>query len=88
MYKIFKGFLLTLFTLIILVPSAIVVTGAFKTDFEIYTKPLSLPSTWNLDNFRTLFVQSNIATPFMNSVIVSVFSVFSPYSLQVLLHIL
>ena len=76
MYKVIRGFLLIAFVLIILVPSAIVVTGAFKTDFEIYTKPLSLPSTWNLDNFRTLFVESNIATPFMNSVIVSVFSVF------------
>jgi len=75
MYKVLRISLLSAFTLIVLVPSAIVVTGAFKTDFEIYTKPLSLPSSWNLNNFRTLFVQSDIATPFINSVIVATFSV-------------
>ena len=53
----------------------IVITGAFKTDFEIYTKPLSLPAVWSFANFRKLFLESNIAVPFMNSVIVSAFSV-------------
>ena len=76
MYKLLRGGLLTFYTLIVFVPCMIVITGVFKTDFEIYTKPLSLPSTWNLNNFRKLFVESDITTPFMNSVIVSVFSVF------------
>ncbi len=53
----------------------IVITGVFKTDLEIYTKPLSLPSQWNLNNFRRLFTESDIATPFINSIIVSVSSV-------------
>ena len=75
MYKLLRGSLLTIYASIILVPCMIVITGAFKTDFEIYTKPLSLPAVWSFDNFRKLFVESNITKPFMNSIIVSVFSV-------------
>jgi len=76
MYKVFRGSLLTIYASVILVPCMIVITGAFKTDFEIYTKPLSLPAVWSFANFRKLFLESNIAVPFMNSVIVSAFSVF------------
>lgn len=76
MYKALRASLLTIYATIILLPCMIVITGAFKTDFEIYTKPLSLPAVWSFGNFRKLFVESNIATPFMNSVIVSTFSVF------------
>jgi len=75
MYKLLRGSLLTTYALVILIPCMIVIMGVFKTDFEIYTKPLALPTQWNFDNFRRLFVESNIATPFMNSVIVAAFSV-------------
>ena len=71
MYKVLRGSLLSVYAAIILVPCMIVITGAFKTDFEIYTKPLSLPATWSFDNFRKLFVESNIARPFLNSVTVA-----------------
>lgn len=75
MYKIFRSSLLFFYVLIILIPCTIVLSGVFKTDLEIYTKPLSLPTEWNFNNFRRLFTESDIATPFMNSIIVSVFSV-------------
>ena len=75
MYKVFRGGLLSIYALLILIPCMIVITGAFKTDFEIYTKPLSLPTILSFENFRRLFVESNITVPFVNSVIVSVFSV-------------
>ena len=75
MYKVLRASSLTIYAAIVLIPCMIVITGAFKTDFEIYTKPLSLPAVWSFANFRELFVESNIATPFMNSVIVSAFSV-------------
>ena len=76
MYRLLRGSLLVVYSFIIFIPCMIVITGVFKTDFEIYTKPLSLPTQWNLNNFRKLFVESDIATPFMNSVIVASFSVF------------
>jgi raffinose/stachyose/melibiose transport system permease protein len=65
MYKVLRSSLLSVYAAIILVPCMIVITGAFKTDFEIYTKPLSLPAKWSFDNFRKFF----------NSVTVAVFSV-------------
>ena len=75
-YKIFKNTLLTIFAAAVLVPSSIVVLGSFKKDVEIYTKPLALPQNWNLDNFRTLIESGSVLTPFKNSVIVAIFSVF------------
>mgnify|MGYP000620795300 CR=1 FL=1 len=62
-YKIFKNTLLTIFAAAVLVPSSIVILGAFKKDVEIYTKPLSLPAVWSFANFRKLFLDSNIAVP-------------------------
>jgi raffinose/stachyose/melibiose transport system permease protein len=74
-YKVFRTTMLTLFAAAIIVPTSIVVLGTFKTDLEIYTKPLSLPQSFNLNNFRTLFADGQMWTPFKNSVFVSVFSV-------------
>ena len=76
LYKSTKNFLLTAFALLVLIPCSIVVLGTFKTDGEIYSTPLALPKTWTLDNFRTLFDSGGLITPFKNSVIVAVFSVF------------
>jgi len=76
LYKSTKNFLLTAFALIVLIPCSIVVLGTFKTDAEIYSTPLALPKSWTLDNFRTLFDSGGLITPFKNSVIVSVSSVF------------
>ncbi len=76
LYKVIRNSLLTAFALAVIVPTSIVVLGTFKTDLEIYTKPLALPKSFNLDNFRTLFVDGQMIVPFRNSVIVSVFSVF------------
>ena len=75
-FKVVKLFLLTLFALLILIPSLIVVFGASKTDDEVYNAPLSLPERWNLDNYRTLFESSNVGQSFLNSVIVTLASVF------------
>ena len=75
-YKVFRSTMLTLFAAAIIIPTSIVVLGTFKTDLEIYTKPLSLPKSFNLENFRTLFADGQMIVPFRNSVFVSVFSVF------------
>jgi len=74
-YKVFKNSMLTIFAAAILIPSSIVILGSFKSDVEIYTKPLALPQHWNLNNFRTLIATGNVWTPFKNSVFVAVFSV-------------
>jgi raffinose/stachyose/melibiose transport system permease protein len=67
-FNISRRILLTIFSVAVIVPTSIVVLGTFKTDFEIYSKPLALPKAFSLDNLST--------TPFKNSVIVSLGSVF------------
>jgi raffinose/stachyose/melibiose transport system permease protein len=66
---------LTLFAALILIPSLIVVLGSFKTDSEVYNKPLSLPDVWSLDNYKRLLSDSDLDVSFRNSVVVTLLSV-------------
>ena len=75
MYKISRVIALGTFALMIILPSLIVVMGSFKTDAEVYNKPLSLPDTWSLDNYRRLLNDSDLDVSFRNSVFVTVTSV-------------
>ena len=75
-FNISRKVLLTLFAVAVIIPSSIVVLGTFKSDFEIYSKPLSLPKAFSLNNYKALFETGNVTTPFKNSVIVSLGSVF------------
>ncbi len=75
MFKISRVFALSTFTLLILVPSLIVVMGSFKTDAEVYNKPLSLPENWSLGNYRRLLSESDLGISFRNSVFVTLLSV-------------
>lgn len=75
-YRILRPLSLLTFALLILIPTTIAVFGSFKTDAEVYTKPLSLPQKWSLSNYRYLFEVSNVGKAFINSVIVTGFSVF------------
>jgi raffinose/stachyose/melibiose transport system permease protein len=75
-YSLLRRVFLIVFSVAVIIPVSIVVLGTFKTDFEIYSKPLALPKAFNLENFRSLIATGNVATPFKNSVIVSVSSVF------------
>jgi N-acetylglucosamine transport system permease protein len=43
---------------------------AFKPNTEVFSKPWSLPSTWNLDNFARAWGAANIGQFFLNTVIV------------------
>jgi raffinose/stachyose/melibiose transport system permease protein len=74
-FKVIRIISLFIFAVLIIVPSAIVVFGSSKTDAEVYNAPLALPERWNLDNYRFLFEVSNVDKSFINSVIVTGFSV-------------
>lgn len=76
LYQVSRRILLAIFAIAVIIPCSIVVLGTFKSDFEIYSKPLALPKAFNFDNFKTLIATGNVGTPFRNSVFVSVFSVF------------
>jgi raffinose/stachyose/melibiose transport system permease protein len=75
LYKVSRVVSLFTFAALILIPSLIVVMGSFKTDAEVYNKPLSLPEKWNLDNYRRLLSESDLDVSFRNSVFVTVLSV-------------
>ena len=75
LYKLSRFVSLFTFAALILIPSLIVVMGSFKTDAEVYNKPLSLPEKWNLDNYRRLLSESDLDVSFRNSVFVTVLSV-------------
>ena len=75
LYRVSRFVALFTFAALILVPSLIVVMGSFKTDAEVYNKPLSLPEKWNLDNYRRLLSESDLDVSFRNSVFVTILSV-------------
>ena len=75
MYKVSRVVALATFALMIILPSLIVVLGSFKTDAEVYNKPLSLPESWSLDNYTRLLSDSDLDISFRNSVFVTVTSV-------------
>ena len=75
MYRVSRVIALVTFAAMILLPSLIVVMGSFKTDAEVYNKPLSLPDAWSLDNYRRLLSDSDLDVSFRNSVFVTVTSV-------------
>lgn len=74
-YKITRLLALTIFALLIIIPTLVVVFGSMKSDLELLTKPLALPTEWTLNNYRKLLDNSEIATSFKNSVVVTSFSV-------------
>lgn len=75
MFRFWKVFSLTTFALMILIPSLIVVMGSFKTDSEVYSKPLALPEVWSLNNYKKLLSDSDLDVSFRNSVFVTLLSV-------------
>jgi len=74
-YNFARRFALFSFALAIIVPTSIVVLGAFKKDLEIYTEPLAWPKHWSLSNFSRLIHEGNVFVPFRNSLIVTTCSV-------------
>jgi ABC-type glycerol-3-phosphate transport system permease component len=63
---------LVLATVVVLLPIAVVVLGAFKTDQEYLTsKPLEPPADWsNVSNFVTAFRDGEMVSGFLNTAVV------------------
>ncbi|WP_105615390.1 carbohydrate ABC transporter permease [Vallitalea okinawensis] len=75
LYLIVKELLAWCLTLVVLVPFTIVVLNAFKTDYAALNMSLSLPSSFEWENFVTVWEIGNIPRSYMNSLILSVSSV-------------
>jgi raffinose/stachyose/melibiose transport system permease protein len=61
--------------LIMLYPILVMVISGFKTNYEIYNRPFSLPNSFNLDNFIVIWTETDVPAYFLNSVIVTTLSV-------------
>ena len=67
--------LLTVYAILIAVPLVVVVATSFKSTPQLYADPLGLPKPPTPANFRTLLTDSRIGRSFLNSVVVTAFSV-------------
>jgi raffinose/stachyose/melibiose transport system permease protein len=63
--------ILGVYTIIIVVPLAVVLFGAFKTSEQLFHAPLGLPTSPTSANFASLATTANIGLPFLNSIIVT-----------------
>ncbi len=63
--------LLALNALLMLVPLAVMLLSAFKTNAEIFSSPFTLPDSFNLDNLREVWTQTDFVQQLANSAIVT-----------------
>ena len=61
---------LTLWSIVVILPMLWVVLSSFKTTKEIFASPFSLPKVWNFDNYVNAWVTAGIGSFFFNTIIV------------------
>lgn len=71
-----KFFALSIFLVLYIFPFFIVLINSFKERKEILENPLKLPSVLNLSNYIDAFTKMNYMHAFLNSLIITAFSVF------------
>lgn len=62
--------MLTIWSLIVILPLAWTIMTSFKTTTEIFASPFALPKAWNFDNYAKAWTTAGIGSYFLNSVIV------------------
>ena len=73
--RILKSIILYGLLLIYLSPFFFVLINSFKSRREIISNPFGFPAVWSLDNFVTAFKRMEFVSAFMNSLVITVFSV-------------
>ena len=61
---------LTLWSLLVVVPLLWVIMSSFKTSSEIFASPFTLPARWSFVNYANAWTTAGIGSFFVNSVIV------------------
>jgi len=70
-FRLLRHTILIAYCLITLIPLVWVILSAFKTNLQIMTDPLGLPTQFNLDNFVFTWVKGNVGLYFFNSLFIS-----------------
>ncbi|MEU9652094.1 carbohydrate ABC transporter permease [Streptomyces sp. NPDC048110] len=71
-----RSVVMIVLTVFMAIPLYYVVVSTFKTPAEMAHSPLGLPSSWTFDNYTAVFQQNNIGHFFVNTIIVTLVSVF------------
>jgi len=66
-FSILKNALAWIFSLIMLIPLALIVLNAFKSQSEAAAMSLKLPTEWVFSNFSTVIEKGKLLTSFLNS---------------------
>lgn len=74
--SLLKYITLFIVTIVIFYPIFLMIISSFKSKMEIFTSPLSWPSSFNFENYAIVWEKVNFSGYFWNSLIVSFFSVF------------
>ena len=61
---------LTLWSIVVILPMLWVILSSFKTTKEIFASPFSLPKVWNFDNYVNAWTTSGIGSFFFNTIVV------------------
>ncbi len=73
--KLPRHIVLIFLLLFMLYPIFMVITNAFKSESELYSNSLGLPSDWGLSNFVAAFRDGHLAQAFLSSIAITVVSV-------------
>lgn len=67
--NVLKNILAWAFSLVMLIPLALIVVNAFKSDAEALTMTLSLPKEWDFSNFAVVIEKGKLGRSFLNSLL-------------------
>lgn len=74
--QLILGNTITIFiSLIVLIPLVVLFLNSFKTQGEANKMTLSLPSTWQLENYKVVVEQGKLISSFLNSLLYATVSV-------------
>ena len=73
--RVVKAVILWCISILVFIPLIIIVLNSFKTQGDSVSMRLALPVEWVFTNYGDVMEQVNIFGAFMNSAIVSVFTV-------------
>lgn len=75
LYRSLQMIVVVIGLLLFIFPFVLLLISVFKSNSEITSNPLALPTTYNFDNFTNAFIKMNYLSGFINSLLITLFSV-------------
>src|SRR3712207_5728792 len=75
-YEALRRIVLAAYAVAIVIPLTVVMFGTFKTTPQLFDNPFAPPTSLLLDNYDVVLTEQNLGRVFLNSVVVTVSSVF------------